>query len=208
MYVPEHFRESDTQVLQQYIRDYGFGVLVVANGEGIEANHVPFHLQVDGDNPSGVLRCHVARNNLVWQRIEKGGQVLVIFQGPDAYVSPSFYPSKAETGRVVPTWNYLAVHAEGCAHIVLDPNRLREHLHKLTEHHETARNPSWSVDDAPRDFTESLMRGIVGIEIHIEKLTGKLKASQNQPELNRAGVKSGLANEERTDDSGMSKFVI
>jgi transcriptional regulator len=203
MYVPDHFRENDTQVLQQCIRDYGFGVLVVADEEGIEANHIPFHLQVDND--SGTLQCHVARNNPVWQRIEKGARVLVIFQGPDAYVSPSWYPSKAETGRVVPTWNYLAVHAEGVARIFQEPAGLRAHLQNLTNLHEAGRQPAWSVDDAPRDFTDSLMRGIVGIEIKIEKLTGKLKASQNQPERNRAGVKSGLAGTQ--GGSAMAEFV-
>jgi len=152
MYVPEHFKASDTCVLQQYIRDYGFAVLVVADDDSIEANHVPFHLQVNSDYPLGLLQCHVARNNSVWQRIENGGRVLVIFHGPDAYISPSYYPSKAEAGRVVPTWNYLAVHAEGVAHTFQDPVFLRKHLQNLTDIHETGRQPAWSVDDAPRDF--------------------------------------------------------
>jgi transcriptional regulator len=205
MYVPDHFKENDVQVLQQYIRDYGFGVLVVADEEGIEANHLPFHLQANSD--SGILQCHVARNNPVWQRIEKGAQVLVIFQGPDAYISPSWYPSKAETGRVVPTWNYLAVHAEGVVRIFQEPADLRAHLQNLTNLHEAERKPVWSVDDAPRDFTDNLMRGIVGIEIKIEKLTGKLKASQNQPERNRAGVKSGLVREAEAKGVALSKFI-
>lgn len=111
MYVPKHFREDDAQRLRQYIRDYGFGLLIVADDDGIEANHVPFYLLCDGD--SDRLQCHLARSNPVWRRLMHDARVLAVFQGPDAYVSPSWYPTKAESGRVVPTWNYLAVHAEG-----------------------------------------------------------------------------------------------
>ena len=190
MYVPKHFREDDTDKLQQYIRYYGFGLLVVADAEGIEANHVPFHLSDNGS--LGVLRCHLARNNPAWQRLEQGSQVLAVFQGPDAYVSPSWYATKAETGRVVPTWNYLAVHAAGKARVIEDAHWLRQHLHQLTDQHEASMESPWSVDDAPEDFTTGLVKAIVGVEIEIETLTGKLKASQNQPERNRAGVKAGL----------------
>lgn len=190
MYVPKHFREDDTDRLQQYIRDYGFGLLIVADADGIEANHVPFHLSTNG--ALGVLRCHLARNNPAWQRLEQGKRVLAVFQGPDTYVSPSWYATKAETGRVVPTWNYLAVHAEGKARVIEDASWLRQHLNELTDQHEAGMESPWSVDDAPTDYTEGLAKAIVGVEIEIETLTGKLKASQNQPERNRVGVKAGL----------------
>ncbi|MFL1406593.1 FMN-binding negative transcriptional regulator [Marinobacter sp. M1N3S26] len=207
MYVPEHFREDSNQQLHQYIRDYGFGLLIVADGEGIEANHVPFHLSGTEDGSPGLLQCHVARKNPVWQRLQHGARVLAIFQGPDAYVSPSWYRTKEETGRVVPTWNYLAVHAEGYARSVEDPAWLHQHLRQLTKQHESKRDEPWAVDDAPSDFTERLVQAIVGIEIEIETLTGKLKASQNQPERNRKGVKAGLETEDQAHSRAMSEFI-
>ncbi len=207
MYVPNHFKEDDVEKLQQYIRDYSFGLLVIADDEGIEVNHVPFYLSIEDDGSYGTLQCHLARSNRVWQRIENSRSVLAVFQGPDAYVSPSWYPTKAETGRVVPTWNYLAVHAEGCAKVVQDSAWLYEHLCQLTNQHERDRADPWTVDDAPKDYTEGLMRGIVGIEIKIEKLTGKLKSSQNQPECNQLGVKAGLKDEIAVNASAMSQFI-
>ncbi|RUO29732.1 transcriptional regulator [Aliidiomarina sedimenti] len=206
MYVPRHFAEDDKARLHQYIRDYGFGVLIVADENGIEANHVPFYLS-GNDASLGTLQCHVARNNPVWNRLLDGGRVLVVFQGPDAYISPSWYPTKAETGRVVPTWNYLAVHAEGKATVIEDPVWLQQHLHNLTDQHESKMSDPWSVTDAPSDYTQRLMQVIVGIEIKIEALTGKLKASQNLPERNRAGVKAGLEETEAGNTHTMAKFI-
>src|SRR5690554_651326 len=195
MYLPNHFKEDDQDKLLQYIRDYSFGTLVVADDEGIEAKHAPFHLGSGANGSLGHLQCHLARSNPAWQRIQGRARVLVVFQGPNAYVSPSWYPSKAETGRVVPTWNYLAVHVAGSAKVVQDAVWLKEHLRQLTNQHETERAQPWAVEDAPADYTEALMRGIVGIEIKIEKLIGKLKASQNQPDRNQHGVKVGLQSE-------------
>jgi len=207
MYVPNHFQEDDTDKLHQHIRDLGFGVLVIADSEGIEANHAPFHLSIEAEGSLGTLKCHLARNNPVWQRIENDLPVLVIFQGPNAYVTPSWYPSKAETGRVVPTWNYLAVHAKGHARVVQDPVWLRRHRGELTDQHERGRARPWAVDDAPEDFIEGMMQGIVGIEIRIDILSGKLKASQNQTERNRAGVKAGLEGENAPNAGAMSRFI-
>lgn len=207
MYVPEHFKEDDKQNLQQYIRDYGFGLLIIADENGIEANHVPFYLSCEGSGSLGVLQCHVARKNPVWQRLIHGSRVLAVFQGPDAYISPSWYPTKAETGRAVPTWNYLAVHAEGNAQTIEDATWLKRHLRQLTDQHESGMGEPWSVDDAPSDFTERLVQAIVGVEIKIETLTGKLKASQNQPERNRTGVKAGLEAGEGAHSHAMSQFI-
>ncbi|MGY6587294.1 MAG: FMN-binding negative transcriptional regulator [Wenzhouxiangella sp.] len=207
MYVPSHFKEDDTGKLQQYIRDYGFGLLVVADEGGIEANHVPFHLNSENDGSLGQLQCHLARSNPVWQRLHDSARVLAVFQGPDAYVSPSWYETKAETGRVVPTWNYLAIHAEGTARVIEDSNWLTDHLHRLTDQHESSMRNPWSVDDAPTDYTERLVKAIVGVEIKIEALTGKLKASQNQPEKNRAGVKVGLEAGAGAHNRAMAKFI-
>ena len=207
MHVPEHFKVDDAGRLQQYIRDFGFGTLIIADADGIEANHVPFFLCVKEGAALGRLQCHLARSNPVWRRLRDGIRVLAVFQGPNAYISPSWYSTKAETGRVVPTWNYLAVHVEGTARVIQDPAWLEDHLHKLTDQHESGMGNPWSVDDAPADFTDCLVKEIVGIEIAIETMTGKLKASQNHPERNRAGVKAGLEAAERAYGRAMSRFI-
>lgn len=206
MLVPSHFREDNQEQLQQYIKEYSFGVLVVADSDGIDANHLPFHFSASNEYPLGILSCHVARVNPVWQRIENGASILVIFQGPDAYVSPSWYETKAETGQVVPTWNYVAVHANGTGSIFQGHAWLKEHLHQLTDLHESSRDNPWSVDDAPSEFTNRLVKAIVGIEIQIEALTGQVKASQNHPDRNRVGVKAGLA-DGSARELAMSKFI-
>ena len=207
MYILNHFKEENQEKLQQYIRDYSFGLLVISDDEGIEANHVPFYLSSGASGSLGQLQCHLARSNPAWKRVHSGARVLAVFQGPDAYVSPSWYATKEETGRVVPTWNYLAVHAQGGAEIIQDPSWLKHHLHQLTEQHESQMAVPWSVDDAPRNFTERLVQAIVGVEIKIETLTGKLKASQNQPEKNQAGVIAGLGIEEGAKNRAMAKFI-
>lgn len=207
MYIPNHFKVEDTATLQQYIRAYNFGTLILADAQGIEANHLPFHLAVEEGAGPGHLQCHMARGNPAWQRLQHGARVLVVFQGPHAYVSPSWYPAKAETGRVVPTWNYLAVHAEGSARLVEDPVWLHQHLRKLTNQQEAAMPQPWAVDDAPADYIERLMTGIVGVEISITALSGKLKASQNHPEPNRAGVKAALAGATDTLGRDFAKLI-
>lgn len=207
MYVPNHFKEENIETLHHYIREYSFGLLIIADDLGIEANHVPFLLRAEGNNSLGKLECHLARNNSAWQRLQAGARVMAIFQGPNAYISPSWYPTKAETGRVVPTWNYLAIHAEGTAHVMDNPLWLKHHLQNLTDLHEANRAEPWSIDDAPEDFIHGLMKGIVGVEINIDRLTGKLKASQNQPIQNREGVKAGLKMHEHKRSLSMSEFI-
>lgn len=207
MYVPTHFKEEDHQVLQQYIREYSFGTLMISDTEGIEANHVPFYLAVNEDSSLGRLQCHLARANPAWQRIQDGAQVLAVFQGPNAYISPSLYGTKAETGLVVPTWNYLAVHVQGKTQVIQDPDWLKQHLRQLTYQHEVTMTEPWSVDDAPADFTDRLVKAVVGIEITIESLTGKLKTSQNQPQANRESVKSGLEKIVDSQAQKMAKFI-
>jgi transcriptional regulator len=207
MYVPKHFEETDKEKLRSFICHNGFGILVVADSDGIEANHLPFHLKTSGDTEYGILECHVARNNPVWRQLESGVEVLAIFQGPDAYISPAWYPTKVETGRAVPTWDYLAVHASGQAKVFHEPEWLLAHLHKLTNHHEAGRDDSWSIDDAPPRFIERLLGAIVGIEITVTQLTGKCKASQNQPECNREGVIKGLTEDGSDSSLAMAKLI-
>ena len=193
--------------MQQYIRAHNFGLLILADDTGIEANHVPFHLVTGKSGTLGQLQCHLSRSNSAWQRLQQAVRVLVVFQGPHAYVSPSWYPTKAETGRVVPTWNYLAIHAEGSPRVIQDPAWLYQHLQDLSSQQEASLPQPWAVDDAPAEYIERLMAGIVGVEINITALSGKLKASQNQPEQNRAGVKAALADAEGTLGPAFSRLM-
>lgn len=205
MYVPNHFKVDDAAALQQYLRDYSFGLLIIADEHGVEANHLPFYFCEEPDS-LGYLQCHLARSNPAWKRLQNRRSVLAVLQGPDAYISPSWYPSKKENGRAVPTWNYLAVHVEGSAQVVEDSGWLKKHLSNLTDQHESGREEPWAVDDAPADFTNHLLKGIVGIEIKIDRITGKLKASQNQPETNRGAVKAALE-EEGERGRAMAKLI-
>ena len=192
MYVPSHFAESDTERLHEFIRAHPLGTLVTLTPNGLNADHVPFLIKSD-PTPHGTLRAHVARANTVWREHVAGTQVLVIFHGADSFVSPSWYPSKRETGKVVPTWNYVVVHAHGSPTFIDDRGWLRAHVEALTNEHEAHRAPPWAVRDAPSDFVENLLAGIVGIEIPISRLTGKWKLSQNRTAADREGVVRGLS---------------
>jgi transcriptional regulator len=207
MYVPTHFSEDNLETLHSYIKNYNFGVLVFADEQGIEANHLPFVIHPEAAPSKGILQCHVAKNNLIWERLAKSKNVLVIFQGPNAYISPSWYPSKQESGKVVPTWNYLAVHVKGQVEIIHDFSWLKQHVSQLTYIHESTQDHPWSVEDAPQEFTENMINAIVGIEIKIEKITGKLKASQNQTNANRTAVKNQLAINENKLDNILSDLM-
>lgn len=191
MYVPSHFEETRSEVLQQLMREHALGTLVTLGSDGLNANHVPFELDPDGA-PFGVLRAHVARSNPVWRDCSNEVESLVVFQGGQTYISPSLYATKKESGRVVPTWNYMVVHAYGPLRVVDDPVWLRGLLERLTERHEAGRPQSWKVGDAPADYIDKLLQAIVGIEIPITKVVGKWKVSQNQPEGNRISVEAGL----------------
>ena len=191
MYLPTHFEESRPEVLQQTLRSHPLGLLVTLGGGGLEANAIPFLLDA-GRGPHGTLRGHVARANPVWREARGEVEAMVVFQGPQAYVSPSWYATKAETGKVVPTWNYVLVQARGPLVVMDDPVWLRRLVGDLTEHHESTRAAPWKVDDAPADFTDRLLRAIVGIEIPLSSLRGKWKVSQNRPTADREGVVRGL----------------
>lgn len=202
MYIPKHFAETDTNAMQQLIRARGFGTLVTVENGIPQANHMPFFLDDEGR-----LQCHVARNNPVWEQIGNAPDVLVIFQGPDAYISPNWYATKKDTGKAVPTWNYQVVHAHGHATAIEDPVWLRQHLENLTHQNEHLRTDAWSVGDAPADYIEKMIGAIVGLDIVIERLEGKLKASQNQPEANRLGVKTGLDAEGTDSARAIGRYV-
>jgi len=192
MYVPDHFREDRPEVLHEAVRRIGFATLVTQN---LDANHLPMLLEAKGE--ISVLRGHVARANPVWKSGE--GAALAIFLGPHAYVSPAWYPSKAETGKAVPTWNYITVHARGTIRWIQDSEWLRANVTALSQVHEAGQPAPWQVSDAPASYVDGLLRAIVGFELIIESLQGKYKLSQNRDTADRAGVRDAFAREGRDD---------
>lgn len=191
MYVPPAFREDRREVMEALIAAHPLAMLISHGAGGLTANHVPMQIT------DGVLRAHLARANPQLDDLRAGGEVLAVFQGPQAYVSPGWYASKAEHGRVVPTWNYLTVQVRGAARVIEDAGWLRAQVTALTDRHEAGRAEPWAVSDAPERFLEAQLRAIVGIELPLDGLSGKWKASQNRPDADRAGVISGLASEGR-----------
>ena len=193
MYQPPHHREDRLEVQHSLIRSHPLGLLISSGTEGLLANAIPFLLQ-PSTGAFGTLQAHMARGNSQWRNLD-GQKVLVVFQGPQAYVSPSFYETKRETGKVVPTWNYAMVQARGIANVHADAAWLDKQILALTSQHEGRRSPSWAVGDAPRAFIETQLKGIIGVEIEIQHIEGKWKVSQNRPEPDRRGVAEGLAND-------------
>lgn len=191
MYLPPHFREDRLEIQHDLIRAHPLALVVSAGAGGLVANHVPFVLDA-GATALGTLRCHVARANPLWSEFERGGECLVVFQGPEAYVTPSWYPTKRETGRVVPTWNYVAVHVWGRPQVRDDAAWVRGQVETLTDQQERGLPEPWHVSDAPAPFIEGQLRAIVGIEIPIARIEGKWKASQNRTPADQAGVAAGL----------------
>jgi len=188
MYNPEHFREERPEALHRAIREIAFATLVTEGAGGLAANHLPFLL----DAERGVLRGHFARANPVWKQARSDREALAIFLGPDAYVTPSWYAAKAATGKVVPTWNYITVHAHGRLEFFDDTERLRALVSELTDTHEAARPQPWAITDAPPVYIDTMLRAIVGVELTISRLEGKWKMSQNRDAADREGVRAGL----------------
>jgi transcriptional regulator len=191
MYLPSHFAEERLDVLHDAIRSHPFATLITQGANEVTADHLPFLLQ-NLTGKLGTLQAHLAHANPVWQAADVTSNVLVIFHGPQAYVSPSWYPTKQEHGKVVPTWNYQVIHARGQLRVIDDPDWKRRLLDGLTREHEADFPDPWQVADAPSEYIDRLLTAIVGIEIEITGLKGKFKLSQNQPEGNRAGVIAGL----------------
>lgn len=206
MYLPPAFEEKNPDVLREFVRVHPLGLLISLGSEGILANAIPFAVHEVGGTT--VLRAHLAKGNAQWQTLE-GQDVLVVFQGANSYVSPQWYPSKRDHGRVVPTWNYALVQMRGRARVIHDRTWLHELVSGLTDGHEkSVRNGSaWKTTDAPADFMESQVKGIVGLEIEVRSLTGKFKASQNRPAADRAGVVAGLTEQGNPDQLDMAELV-
>jgi transcriptional regulator len=200
MYVPAHFAETRVPVLHAAIRGAGLATLVTTGAAGLEASHVPMLLD-DEPAPLGTLIGHVARENPQWR--SGGGESLAIFLGADAYVSPSWYPTKKRTGKVVPTWNYVAIHAYGRVEFFDDEERLRALVTSLTQRHEAGRPEPWAVTDAPEDYVRAMLKAIVGFVLPIARLEGKWKMSQNRPPEDRAGTVVALKDEGKDDVAAM-----
>jgi transcriptional regulator len=201
MYEPPHFKVDDRDPLFEVFRAHPLGLLVTAGPNGLMANPIPFTLA--GENGAEMLRAHLARANPQWRDIEAGAEPLVIFQSIDHYVSPSWYATKRETGKVVPTWNYIIVQVRGTARIDTSAAYLRAQIYQLTDAHEGSRAAPWRVEDASETFIAAQMKGIVGIEITIREITGKFKLSQNRNEADQRGVEAGLAGETGADAAAM-----
>jgi transcriptional regulator len=206
MYVPPHFNEDRVDVLHDAIRQARLGTLVTIGEGGIEASHVP--MLVDPEpRPFGTLLGHVARANPQWRTAATDAEALAIFLGPDGYVSPSWYETKRESGKVVPTWNYVAVHATGTLKFHEDPEWLLALVTKLTQTHEAPRAEPWKVSDAPKDYIAGMLQAIVGFELPIARLAGKWKMSQNRSPPDRAGVIEGLAREGGADEARVAEIM-
>lgn len=206
MYLPSHFAETRAEVLRELIAAHPLGTLVTSGEAGLDANHIPFEFDPLPE-PLGTLRAHVARANPVWREFSRDTEPLVIFQGPQIYITPSWYATKAETGKVVPTFNYIVVHAYGTMRAIEDQTWLRNFVGKLTERFESTRAKPWAITDAPEDFIASHLRAIVGLEIKLTRLIGKWKTSQNRPQADRNGVVAGLREEDNPVAQAMARAV-
>jgi transcriptional regulator len=205
MYVPPAFKDDDLDSIRSIIRDARLASLVTATAEGPIATPLPFFLE-ESEGEYGTLYGHLARANPQW-KLPPVGEALAIFNGPEAYVTPSWYATKQETGKVVPTWNYIAVHAYGTVEFFQEPERLLDVVTRLTRKYEEMRAKPWAVSDAPADFIASQLRGIVGIRIPVSRFEGKRKMSQNRPEADRIGVVAGLAASENPQDREVAPLI-
>ena len=206
MHVQTHFEESRPPVLHDLVRAHPLATFIVLQGDEIVVDHVPLIVSTDvGD--CGVLRGHVPRTNSIWETFDGKTKAVAVFQGPATYITPSWYPSKLQHGKVVPTWNYVVAHAHGCPRAIHDPDWLLSHLNELTDKQESKHRLPWKVSDAPTDFTDKMVRRIVGIEMPISSLEGKWKVSQNRPESDRLGVAAGLRNQGDENSLAMATLV-
>jgi transcriptional regulator len=198
MYNPVHYREERPEMLAGAIRDIKFAILVTPTRDGIKVTHLPLILK--GEPGAYVLEGHVARPNDHWGALDPALPSVAIFQGPHAYVSPSWYEAKREHGKVVPTWNYVTVHAHGTLERVDDQTALLAHLNDLTNANEAGRAEPWSVSDAPATYVAQMMRAIVGLRLRVERLEGKWKMSQNRGAADRLGTIAGLVGSAKAGD--------
>jgi len=205
MYIPRANQEDRIPVLHKLIEDQPFASLITMGSSGLFASHIPMVLEQNG--AIGQLRGHISRANTQWRDYTPSVEALAIFSGPQHYITPNWYPEKQETGKVVPTWNYVVVHAYGYLRIIEDADWLMAHLQTLTGIHEAESPIPWKIGDAPADYIASQIRGIVGLEMNIERLEGKWKVSQNRSEQDRSGVARGLAELNTAESLAMKPLV-
>jgi transcriptional regulator len=198
MHCPRIFSENRLEVLHAAMRAHPLATLITAGAGGLMANLIPFSVLESGKQ--GTLRAHLAKGNAQLNALREGCEALVVFQGPQCYISPAWYPSKAEHGKVVPTWNYVAVQVRGTPRVVDDEAWLHAQISALTQEQERTRTDPWKVSDAPSDFIAAQIKGIVGLEIPIAQIDGKWKVSQNRSEEDRQGVLDGLRQEHVSED--------
>jgi transcriptional regulator len=205
MYLPEKFRVDDVSQMHALMRGRPFAALVSAGASGLYASHLPTVLKDEG--PYGLIECHLARANPHCNELGEVSEALMIFQGPEGYITPNWYPTKAQSGKVVPTWNYAVVHAYGRPEVMNDADWLRRHVTELTVQQEKSEARPWAVSDAPDRFIEVMLRGIVGFRFAITRLEGKWKMSQNRELPDRAGVVKGLGRRDQGDDPEIADYV-
>jgi transcriptional regulator len=191
VYIPDYFRETRLDVLQAFLEQHPFATLVALTSKGLAAHHLPLRARLESAG-GGAVCGHIARANTLWRELEPESEVLAVFTGADTYVSPNWYPSKAEHGKVVPTWNYATVHVRGRIRFIQDAAWLRAFVESLTNAHEHGRPSPWHVGDAPADYIEGMLRAIVGFEITVSEAVGKFKGSQNRSVADRAAVAAAL----------------
>jgi transcriptional regulator len=206
MYIPRANSETRTPVIHKLIEEQPFASLITMGTAGLVASHIPIVLERD-NTPLGRLKCHLSRANQQWREFSPDVEALAIFSGPQHYITPTWYPEKQASGKVVPTWNYVVVHAYGHLRVIEDAQWLMTHLHSLTTIHEAASPVPWKIEDAPADYIASQIKGIVGLEMVIDRLEGKWKVSQNRSEQDRNGVANGLAELNTTDSLAMKSLV-
>ena len=190
MHIPSKFKQNEESTLLEIIREYPFATLITSSESGIEATHLPVFLaKIDGKN---IIQAHIARANKIWKSVKEKSQVLLVFNGPNCYISPNYYPTKAESGKAVPTWNYVVVHVKGHISFIHDEKWIYNIIDSLTSEHESMQETPWSIADAPDTYVNKMLSAIVGIEISVNSIEGQWKLSQNQPQINKFGVVNGL----------------
>ncbi len=207
MYTPAHFKIEDAAEVHALMRAHPFAILVTQGADGLTATHLPTVLKVDEASPLGRIECHLARPNPQWKTFAAGTEALMIFQGAEAYIRPGWYPSKAEHGKAVPTWNYAAVHAYGPLRVMNDKAWLLAHVGELSDQQEAPYAAPWSMADAPQSYVEVMARGIVGLTLEIARLEGKMKMSQNRDACDGNGVVQGLGDRAEAGDAETAALV-
>ena len=214
MYIPKIFSQQDSEQLKALIANYPLAALVSVNANGLAASHIPLQLidtttktTTEPENQNWKLIGHIARANPMWKDVEDQSEILAIFQGPQSYITPNWYPTKKEHGKAVPTWNYAAVHTKGTLTFMHDTQWKMNMLNSLTQQMEATEPKPWQVSDAPNDYITKLLNAIVGIEIHVNHVEGKWKLSQNQPEQNQISVIKGLSTSEKLEANATAKIM-